>query len=81
MMVVMTDGQHNMGPEPVIVAEQAAREDIVINTVTFSDGADFVRMKEVAAVTGGQHFHATSAMELEVIFRELAATLPVLLTQ
>jgi len=48
--------------------------------VTFSDEADFPRMRAVAAATGGEHFHAPDAAALERIFRQIAATLPVLLT-
>ena len=80
-MVVMTDGRHNRGPEPVIAARNAAAQDITIHTVTFSDEADFRRMRDVAAATGGQHFHAPDAQALEDIFREIAATLPVMLTE
>ena len=79
-MVLMTDGRHNTGPEPIIAARRAAGEDIVIHTVTFSDEADFRRMRDVADATGGEHFHAPDAATLEEIFREIAATLPVLLT-
>ena len=38
-------------------------------------------MKAVAAATGGQHFHAADAATLEQIFREIASTLPVMLTE
>ena len=37
-------------------------------------------MKKVAEATGGKHFHAADAGELEAIFREIASTLPVMLT-
>ncbi|MEQ8836369.1 MAG: VWA domain-containing protein, partial [Lacipirellulaceae bacterium] len=80
-MVVMTDGRHNRGPEPVIAARQAAREKITIHTVTFSDEADFRRMRDVANAGGGTHFHAPDAAALERIFREIASTLPVMLTE
>lgn len=80
-MVLMTDGRHNTGPEPIISARRAALEKIVIHTVTFSSEADFARMRAVADATGGQHYHAPTAAELERIFREIAATLPVLLTE
>lgn len=80
-MVVMTDGRHNTGPEPVIAARQADREGITIHTVTFSAEADFARMRAVASAANGQHFHAPDAAALERIFREIAATLPVLLTE
>ena len=77
----MTDGRHNIGPEPVLSARRAERENITIHTVTFSDEADFPRMRDVARETGGQHFHAPDAAALERIFREIAATLPVMLTE
>ena len=80
-MVVMTDGRHNRGREPVLAARDAERENIKIHTVTFSDEADFARMRAAADATGGQHFHAPDAAALERIFREIASTLPVMLTE
>jgi len=80
-MVVMTDGRHNEGPEPVLAARRAADENITIHTVTFSDEADFTRMRAVADAAGGEHFHAPDAAALERIFRQIAATLPVMLTE
>ncbi|MEM8946423.1 MAG: VWA domain-containing protein [Planctomycetota bacterium] len=79
-MVLMTDGRKNRGIEPVISARRAADEGITIHTVTFSDEADFRRMREVAAAAGGEHFHAPDSAALEQIFRQIASTLPVLLT-
>ena len=79
-MVLMTDGRKNRGIEPVISARRAATLDITIHTVTFSDEADFRRMRDVAAASGGEHFHAPDAAALERIFRQIASTLPVLLT-
>jgi hypothetical protein len=80
-MILMTDGIHNLGPEPVLSARIAATNDIVIHTITFSSDADIKRMQEVAAATGGQHFHAPDAQELVRIFELIASTLPVLLTE
>jgi hypothetical protein len=79
-MIVMTDGIHNLGPEPVLSARQAAKKDITIHTITFSSDADIKRMEDVAAATGGRHFHAPTAEDLARIFKEIASTLPVLLT-
>ena len=80
-MVLMTDGIHNTGPEPVLSAQVAAQNDITIHTVTFSEDADVARMKAVAAATGGLHFHADDRAELVSVFKEIAATLPVMLTE
>lgn len=80
-IVLMTDGLHNRGREPILSAREAAARNIVINTVTFSDDADIARMRAVAEATGGRHFHAPNARALEEIFREIAKTLPVLTTE
>jgi Ca-activated chloride channel homolog len=80
-MVVMTDGIHNLGKEPLLSAQDAAKKDIIIYTITFSDDADIARMKAVAQATGGKHFHATSQADLAAAFKEIAATLPVMITE
>jgi hypothetical protein len=80
-MILMTDGIHNLGPEPVVSARRAAGQDIVIHTITFSSDADIRRMQDVAAATGGRHFHAPNAQDLVRIFKEIASSLPVLLTE
>lgn len=80
-MILMTDGIHNTGPEPILSARVAAEKGIVIHTVTFSVEADIPRMRDVAAATGGQHFHADDQADLIAIFRQIASTLPVMLTE
>jgi Mg-chelatase subunit ChlD len=80
-MIVMTDGIHNLGPEPLLSAKVAAQKGIVIHTITFSNDADIKRMTDVAQATGGLHFHAPTAADLIKIFKEIASTLPVLLTE
>jgi Ca-activated chloride channel family protein len=80
-IVLMTDGLHNTGREPILSAPAAAAANITVHTVTFSSDADIPRMQAVAAATGGQHFHAPDAAALERIFREIASTLPVMLTE
>ena len=71
IMVVMTDGQHNTGPEPILAANEAARDKITIYTITFGSDADVTRMKAVAAATGGKHYHAPTAEDLREIFRKV----------
>ena len=80
-MVVLTDGVFNRGRHPRFIAATAASQDIIIHTVTFSAGADQTAMQQVAAAAGGKHFHAPDAEALERIFREIASTLPVVMTK
>jgi Mg-chelatase subunit ChlD len=79
-IVLLTDGIHNYGRPPADAAVDAADANIVIHTITFSAGADQSQMQEVAEITAGRHFHAPNAADLEAIFREIAWTQPVILT-
>jgi Mg-chelatase subunit ChlD len=71
IMVVMTDGRHNRGPEPIRAALGAAKHDITIFTITFGGSADIKRMQKVANATGGKHYHAPTAADLQRIFRQV----------
>jgi Ca-activated chloride channel family protein len=80
-IILMTDGLQNQGVPAVDIARQAKALNIVIHTITFSDEANQQKMIEVAQAAGGQHFHAPTGDELKKIFKEIAASLPVLTTQ
>jgi Ca-activated chloride channel homolog len=80
-MIVMTDGIHNRGPEPSTVATDLAADGITIHTITFGADADRGRMREVADIGRGRHFHADTGAELERIYREIALTLSTMMTQ
>ncbi len=81
VLVVMTDGIHNTGLDPLISAQAAANAGIMIFTVTFSDEAEQTRMQQVAAIGNGRHYHATTAAQLSAVFSDIAASLPTLLTK
>ncbi|WP_231741971.1 vWA domain-containing protein [Stieleria varia] len=80
-MIVMTDGLHNTGPEPRGVATQLANDRVTIHTITFGADADQRRMREIAQIGGGKHFHALSAAELRAAYREIALTLSTVITE
>lgn len=80
-MVVMTDGQHNTGVSPDVIALEAAAQGITVHTVTFSDGANQDLMREVAESTGGTHLHAETNEELVEAFELIARQLAVLLIE
>jgi hypothetical protein len=80
-IVLMTDGRHNLGVEPISVTPEANAAGAVVHTVTFSPNTDFARMQAVASATGGRHFHADTAADLAAVFREIARTLPVVVTE
>jgi Mg-chelatase subunit ChlD len=80
-MVLMTDGLWNQGRDPELAAIDAKAKSIVIHTITFGDSADQTSMQRVAAATGGKHFHAPTPEALQNIYREIALSLPVILTE
>lgn len=81
-MVVMTDGNHNRGTDPLTVANYfATNYPLTIHTVTFGSGANQQRMQQVAAAGGGKHYHADNGEQLVAIFEEIANNLPTILTK
>lgn len=75
-MIVMTDGQHNVGRSPIDAARDAAGRGIEVFTVTFSRDADIATMRATAAAGNGKHFHAADGDTLRQIFIEIANTPP-----
>ncbi len=81
VMIVMTDGIHNTGIDPIEAATISAAAGTMIFTVTFADEADQVRMQRIATLGSGKHYHASTASQLRTVFRDIAQSLPTLLTQ
>ncbi|KAA5540536.1 VWA domain-containing protein [Roseiconus nitratireducens] len=80
-MIVMTDGLHNEGPEPSTVATTLAAGGVQLHTITFGSGADQERMREIARIGRGRHYHALTATELRNAYREIALSLGTILTE
>jgi Mg-chelatase subunit ChlD len=81
VMIVMTDGLHNTGPEPEPVAVGLASQGIVIHTIGFGADADVARMQRIAQIGHGEFFQADNGKQLNKIFRELALTLSTVITE
>jgi len=81
IIVLMTDGQWNLGRSPVLCAQEARDANIVIHTISFLPGAVQNDLVTVADTTGGRHYHADNEAELRDAFSELAKSLPVILTK
>ncbi|MEP3479879.1 MAG: VWA domain-containing protein [Fuerstiella sp.] len=80
-IVVMTDGNHNNGVDPEVIAAEAVALGITVHTITFSSGANQTRMRRLAEDGGGRHWHADDEESLVDVFREVARNLPTLLTR
>jgi Ca-activated chloride channel family protein len=79
-IILMTDGRHNLGVSPESMVPTARAAGITIHTITFSPAADINRMRAIATSGGGRSFHADTASDLTTAFRDIARTLPVLVT-
>jgi Ca-activated chloride channel homolog len=81
IMILMTDGMWNKGRSPVLAAQDAAAQGIVIHVVTLLPAADQPDMQQVAAVTGGLYYHANDPAALTAAFQTLARSIPAVLTE
>jgi hypothetical protein len=80
-IVLLTDGFPTQGRSPVVAAQDAAGQDIVVHVITFGvPGLDGALMRDVAAAGKGSYYHAPDSATLNDIFREIALSLPVMLT-
>lgn len=80
-IVLMTDGNFNVGGTPIPSARVAAGRGHSIHTVTFSSGANQGIMKRVATIGGGLHLHADDGGDLAAAFKEIARALSVTLVE
>jgi Ca-activated chloride channel family protein len=81
VMILMTDGQWNAGRDPLLAAAECKAANITIHCVCFLQKADQTTTKAIASLTGGKFYYATDAASLDAAFKDLAYTLPVVLTK
>lgn len=81
VMILMTDGQWNAGRDPLLSAAECKAANITIHCVCFLQKADQTTTKAIASMTGGKFYYATDAASLNAAFKDLAYTLPVVLTK
>jgi Ca-activated chloride channel family protein len=90
VIVLLSDGQNNQGPDPLDAAEKAANRGVRIFTVglgsvrgdvigfegrSFRVGLDEAGLKRIAQNTGGQYFKANDAGDLVNIYKTLSTRL------
>ncbi len=80
VMIVLSDGIYNSGIDPIIAANMAAGEEVMIFTVSFSAEADQAKMLEIAECGAGKHYYAGNSGALAEAFEDIARSLPTLIT-
>ena len=92
MIVLLSDGQSNQGPDPLDAAEKAANKGVRVYTVgvgtkqgavigwqgfSFRVYLDEATLKAIAAKTGGMYFKAGSETDLRNIYESLSTRIMV----
>jgi Ca-activated chloride channel family protein len=85
-VILLADGEHSAGPDPLAAARLAAERGLRVYTVGFGIGGAEVRpdsgialpvyfdermLRTIAELTGGEYLHAGSAAELKEVYRRL----------
>lgn len=91
-IILLTDGENTVGPEPLRAARLAARHGIRVFTVGLgTEHGDYVpagaslervrldeaSLREIARLTGGEYFQADSLVELTGVYETLSSELVV----
>jgi len=90
VIILLSDGENNENPDPLVAAKQAADRGVRIYTVGIGSvtGTDvhvngFIvhtqlnedLLKQISQITGGAYYNAQSEQDLETIYQKLAAQL------
>ena len=81
VILLISDGMGNLGPNPLSVAQSAAANNIMLYTITISNEANQKAMKQLAAVANGRHFHAENASDFRTVAKSVTSRLPILITK
>lgn len=79
VIILLTDGQWNNGRDPIAAAQDAAAAGMTVHTVSMLTSSQAV-LSQIAATTGGQYYVTQNQTQLRDAFRELAKSLPIVLT-
>jgi hypothetical protein len=81
IQILLTDGKETMGgnitkdgevSSPILEAERAADEGIVIYTIGFGPDADAATLQQIADITDGTYYYAATGEQLQEIYEDIA---------
>jgi Ca-activated chloride channel homolog len=79
VVILLTDGIWNSGRDPLEAAADAAAAGVVVHTISMLTETQTV-LTQVAAATGGNYYPTSNQLQLQQAFREIARSLPVVLS-
>ncbi len=74
VIILFTDGWWNEGCSPIDQAKRAKANGIIIYTIGWG-GVNENELKQIANITGGKYYYASTSEDLERIYKELAVKL------
>lgn len=92
VIVLLTDGENNMNPDPLLAAEFAAERGVRIHTIaigstegielevngfTVFTQVDEAALKQIAEITGGLYFNAQNEEDLREVYESIEPSLRV----
>jgi Ca-activated chloride channel homolog len=80
IVILFTDGQWNAGRSPILAAQDARSAGVIVHTVTMLAGAQ-PDIQQVASITGGMSFTTQNEAQLRNAFREIAASLQIVMIE
>ncbi|HEY0583318.1 MAG TPA: VWA domain-containing protein [Chloroflexota bacterium] len=85
-VVLLSDGENNLGQPPAAAAARAAQDGVQVNTIGIGTrgqqtslnrqtrvGLDETTLKSIASTTGGEYFYAADAAQLEQVYAHLGS--------
>ncbi len=72
VIILLSDGKTNLGPDPVGIAKEASNKGIEISTVGLGNSVDENELQAIADRTGGDYYHAVSSGDLPDVFQRVA---------
>jgi Ca-activated chloride channel family protein len=85
LVVLLSDGESNLGQPPMSVADRAKQQGVQVDTVGIGQrgaqayinrqpvGLDETTLKSIADTTGGQYFYAADSGQLSEIYNQLGS--------
>jgi Mg-chelatase subunit ChlD len=81
-IILLTDGLENCDVgQAYPAAQNLAKENVAINTISFGADADQSLMKSISKVGKGRHFHAPDNATLADVFHEIAMSFHTMITE
>lgn len=71
IIILLSDGHTNQGPDPIEVAKTAQQKGITVNTVGIGPGADKNELKAIAKITGGSFNFVRDSSDLPNVLERI----------